>query len=1401
MTISKDNRETATSGLDTLQAKLLITSHQIQSLKTLLQQQLKVKGQTEFELRIKKINPSNRKQFLLFSDLEIRRLYHQCAKDSSKIDFIEDIVYSKSKQDDIVYRKIVYKGTTSYQTKYKPKGWILDVPFVSKLKFDISRDGDSEQKRLDPGMLPLTNVRFAKAVEGDLSEKEYQNLAKPEQVRKRQRSIYHYRPGVQVHLTKITNLNNSTDSFTEIEVEVDVQNITEARSLLMTIKPIFSLLFPSIYCYYSFEKFQSDQLFHIPSYLISSRRPVNIQERHYTPRLLNYAVTNKLDGVEYKLWFQKRSEERMDIILFNDVQVRFIQSLPFCIENDLPLFKCEVVDGIKPQIYIFDSSTSSNDVYNFFNNGPLVQRLSEAHRIVDFVVEEMKKRNLNMDFSLSVKHFEFLKSYDSSGLVLAIRQLTEYMVREFGLNQIEDANDGIIFEPIESNLHLDTLKWKFPSKVTIDLQMKKRQGTSFQTPGDSYDLIVRNGTVFNFLAPGSTSNRLQDRTYATVSFSPSQTVFGMDSSQLSGLIGEFGYDMKTSSFILHRIRWDKEFPNAYKVVEETFHDILYVKTLPHVLSQIKKIESFEGSIVSFQKISETYRKKANAIKDHLIQQHCSNRKVLDIGSGRGGDVQKYEKAHTNQLYFVEPNRKFLQSLRTRIQELGSHTFNSTVIQCGGEDTQTILQHVQPQSIDVIAMMQSLTYFFQTEEMLDRLIQTISTCLTPNGSFIGVVMRGEKVYDYLYENDFYIKRNSYSIHLEGILDPHAGSKSPSVGKIITTHLQGTETAEQITEGLVYLSVLSERLDPYNLTLTECQPFCESAPFLLDSSIIEKELIRMKAFYHVEKEVVTLFGEVARTKLRMFLLGAIPTEDPIVLQNSKYGNREYNIANLPTTELNERSQTFQDLVLSIFQEYTSQLQETLPIDKDLIIKDGKITYSTNELISFPIQSVPLIKSTTLLDKHYFASALRYSYFGSIQPYHFDFAKAGYGKQDSVLEAFGSSDRHYFTYFCSPFSDVHPGSLGRFEEIRRWKTEIVYIIPPSKDIEYIRMLLPYITECAKYTTVVLLLPSESELLQAVELDLQGEVILSRRSYTSLLTHVETKKEIPHVEYILGVKREIHNRRVLTNTVFLNNEETRLFGLYSTFVYESVIPLEFDIDHSMANGPEIGIIVRDIGTSLLQSILMSYLGGSYYNGLDTSFEKALIDGYQFNEFINSPISLSMLLDAVEKKPNEFKEMIPNVLDAATIREDLYTGADWLKFYKNYPFNKSQLDSDTRHKNEQVKYKELQQVLICLFDLFKIDPRKHLIQMCCDRLCISIVIVHFHHISQSIDLYKGQRVDQVVFVAFDDSRYVYHPVRVLHTSRGSISQEAGLQYEWYPTRDISIPTRVQGKVNVIEKK
>ena len=1367
-------------------AKLLMTSGQLQHLKSLLSQQLKVKGQTEFEMRITKINTGNRKQIIPFSELEIRRLYHQCSKESSRTQYIEDTVYSKSKQEDIVYRKIVSKNDTQYQTKYKPRTWLLDVPFVSRLKF-ASRKEHGEQKTLDPGLLSLTNIRFSKAVETGLSEEEYKSLVKPEYVRKRQRSVYQYRNGVQIHLTKVTNLNDTASGpHTEIEVEVDISQITEARSLLMTVKPVFGLLFPSLYCYYSFEKFQTDQLFYLPSFIINPRRPVNIQEKHYTPRLLNYAVTNKLDGVEYKLWFQKKSEERMDILLFNDVQVRFVQSLPFCIENNLPLFKCEVVDGPsgKPSIHIFDTSSEglpSSDgrawTYNLYENGPLSQRIQEAQRVVQFVLGEIKKRNLSTEFSLSVKHFEFPVSHDSSGLILAIRKLTEYMVNEFGLTRVEQTNDGIIFEPQEASLHLDTLKWKFPSNVTVDLQLKKRHSSSFQTLGETYDLYVNNNTIFNFLSPGATSNRLQDRTYATITFPSSESIFGLDSGQLSGLIGEFGYNTKTSSFVLHRIRWDKEYANAYTVVDETFQDILYVKTLPYVLSQIQGIESFEGASVSFEKISEVYRKKANLIKDRLIQEHCVNRTVLDIGSGKGGDLQKYERAKTKHVYLVEPNRKFVQLLRGRLQEL--RVFSHTIIQAGGEDTQTILQQVPPQSVDVITMMQSLTYFFQNEEMLNRLIQTISTCLTPQGSVVGAVMRGEKVYDCLQENDFFIKRNAYSIHLEGLLDPMAGTNSPSTGKIITTHLQGTETAEQITEGLVYLSVLSEHLDPYNLTLTECNPFCQSAPFLLDPCIIEKERARMKAFQEVERDVVQLFGEVARSKLRLFVLGVLPQEDPIILQSSKYLNPEYNVINLPSIDQSGNMATFESVVMNLFKPYVN---ENYTEDEDLIIKDGQVKYGP---LSFSIRSVPMIKSTTLLDKHYFAAAIRRSYFGNIQPYQFDYAKLGYSKTSPIIEAFACPEHHYFTYYCSPFSDVHPGSLGRFEDIRRWSAQVVYIIPPSTDVEYLRMILPSVLECAKQTTVVLIIPSIDVSLQAVEQEL-GDKVFSRRAYSNLLTHRETKKEVAHVEYCLGIKRDIQNRRVIADGVVLNEEETRLFGLYSTFVYETVVPIDFTIDHPMAEGPEIGIILRDKGTSLLQSILMSYLGGSYYSGLEDSFMSSLVDGYQYYEFRNSPISLELLKQAIANKPEEVLKILTKTPQAIEMRDDLFTGEDWLKFYKG------EMSST---KAELKRREELNLVLFCLFEnTFKPQMTKHLIQMCCDRMRVCIVVVHLHNVLSPLDVYKGQRVDEVVFIAFDDSRYIYHPVRVLHTSRGAISQEAGLQYSWYPVRQASNPTRIKQK-------
>jgi hypothetical protein len=359
-------------------------------------------------------------------------------------------------------------------------------------------------------------------------------------------------------------------------------------------------------------------------------------------------------------------------------------------------------------------------------------------------------------------------------------------------------------------------------------------------------------------------------------------------------------------------------------------------------------------------------------------------------------------------------------------------------------------------------------------------------------------------------------------------------------------------------------------------------------------------------------------------------------------------------------------FQEVVLSLFEEYESRLVDTLSIDKDLRLSQNQVSYEGTDTIQFSISSVPMIKSTTPLDKHYFASAIRREYFGEIQPYHFQFAKLGYSKQDSVLEAFSCPEHHYFTHYCSPFPDVHSGSLGRFEDFCKWEQfDVVYVIPPFSDPEYIRMLLPTIENCAKYTAVVLIVPAVEDVIKAIEDEngLSPSILREKNSRTSMLIDRQTKKEIYHVEYYLGKKFHIEKRRVLTQRSTLNEEETRLFGLYSTFVYETVYPLSFDNNHPLTIGPELGIIKRD--SSILSSFLMSYLGGSYYTGMEALFEQQLYDGYQYFEFIQSPISLQMVNKWIDEQPEQAKKCLSSCPDALDIREDLYTGKDWISFYK----------------------------------------------------------------------------------------------------------------------------------------
>src|SRR6185436_2815278 len=131
-----------------------------------------------------------------------------------------------------------------------------------------------------------------------------------------------------------------------------------------------------------------------------------------------------------------------------------------------------------------------------------------------------------------------------------------------------------------------------------------------------------------------------------------------ESADLHGHIIELSLDSK-KRWKFHRIRTDRDielksgkyFGNNYKVAETTLSAILNPLTFADLVSS-------KGVIISrmyFKKQDDTYhhiKKFNNYVKRILISKHTSGN-VIDLASGRGGDLAKYVGSNAKHILMLE----------------------------------------------------------------------------------------------------------------------------------------------------------------------------------------------------------------------------------------------------------------------------------------------------------------------------------------------------------------------------------------------------------------------------------------------------------------------------------------------------------------------------------------------------------------------------------------------------------------------------------------------------------------------------------------------------------------------------------------------------------------------------
>ena len=127
-----------------------------------------------------------------------------------------------------------------------------------------------------------------------------------------------------------------------------------------------------------------------------------------------------------------------------------------------------------------------------------------------------------------------------------------------------------------------------------------------------------------------------------------------------------------------------------------------------------------------------------------------NNTGADIGAGKGGDYNRWAKYGLHMVAY-EPDHANYQELERRTRNnLRVITINEGVTL--NTNTSSFLQYLGGYKIGMVNMFNSITFFYQEEKLINRLLDIISDMLTDNGIFNVIAVDGNKILNFLYSDN-------------------------------------------------------------------------------------------------------------------------------------------------------------------------------------------------------------------------------------------------------------------------------------------------------------------------------------------------------------------------------------------------------------------------------------------------------------------------------------------------------------------------------------------------------------------------------------------------------------------------------------------------------------------------
>lgn len=224
--------------------------------------------------------------------------------------------------------------------------------------------------------------------------------------------------------------------------------------------------------------------------------------------------------------------------------------------------------------------------------------------------------------------------------------------------------------------------------------------------------------------------------------------------------------------------------------------------------------------------SKTMREFHNDVKLKLLSKYSILSKaktILDLGTGRGGDMHKWNKCNIQNVIGIDINKHYVEEAIKRCKYAKYLMKRNYLFYYTRQDEifdKYLLKRNITHIYDLITCMFAFHYFFKNEAMLSDILKQISLHLKPQGYFIGVCPQGERIKEILngkmeFTNDVvYLKKTD--------------ENTRDIGEEIKFMLSGTlYFGDNImsNEYLVFEETLRKYAAVYNLKLLEYTNFKE------------------------------------------------------------------------------------------------------------------------------------------------------------------------------------------------------------------------------------------------------------------------------------------------------------------------------------------------------------------------------------------------------------------------------------------------------------------------------------------------------------------------------------------------------------------------------------------------